>query len=107
MPERRPCWNELRPGVETVELSDRTINERAHQIWTQRGRPSGDGMEDWLRARAELARARDLFREMEAGPFAGPSHLLSALMDNSEALIHVKDTGGRYLMVNARFAALY
>jgi hypothetical protein len=36
------------------QVSQEEIARRAYEIWEARGRPSGDGNEDWERAVAEL-----------------------------------------------------
>jgi HD-GYP domain-containing protein (c-di-GMP phosphodiesterase class II) len=35
------------------------IRERAYEIWEQRGRPEGRALDNWLRAKRELARAAE------------------------------------------------
>ena len=35
-------------------VTDQLIAERAYQKWIERGRPSGDGRDDWFAARDEL-----------------------------------------------------
>ncbi|XYI03994.1 response regulator [Sorangium sp. So ce1128] len=61
---------------------------RAHQELEQRVRDRT----------AELARSNAALRESQ--------HLLQAIVDNSMAVIHVKDIEGRYLMVNRHFEEL-
>jgi hypothetical protein len=39
-------------------VSDEEIARRAYEIWESRGRPQGDGSEDWEAARSELIARR-------------------------------------------------
>jgi Protein of unknown function (DUF2934) len=43
------------PGQKT----ERRVRMRAYQIWEQEGRPEGRALDHWLRAKRELAPARD------------------------------------------------
>jgi PAS domain S-box-containing protein len=88
-----------------MDLSNHAIDDRAHTFWRANGKPHGTELEDWLKARPKSARA--LLQTMEEGPHRGPADLVRALLDNSPAAIHVKDSHGRYLLVNARFESLY
>jgi len=45
-------------GRQTQEVSTEEIARRAYEIWEARGRPSGDGSEDWDAALAELTSRR-------------------------------------------------
>jgi hypothetical protein len=44
------------PGQGRREPEEHRIRARAHQIWTDEGRPDGRDKEHWLRARWELER---------------------------------------------------
>jgi len=39
-------------------VSDEEIARRAYEIWEARGKPVGDGSQDWVRAKAELEATR-------------------------------------------------
>jgi hypothetical protein len=45
-------------GTSHAELPTEEIARRAYELWEARGRPSGDGTEDWDAAVAELATRR-------------------------------------------------
>ncbi|XYI02381.1 response regulator [Sorangium sp. So ce1128] len=70
-------------GAKNAEL------QRAHQELEQRVRERT----------AELARSNAALRESQ--------HLLQAIVNNSMAVIYVKDIDGRYLMVNRRYEELF
>jgi hypothetical protein len=40
--------------VERAEPLEELIAARAYERWLRRGRPAGDGAEDWFAARAEI-----------------------------------------------------
>jgi hypothetical protein len=40
--------------LERAETLEELIAARAYERWLRRGRPSGDGAEDWFAARAEI-----------------------------------------------------
>jgi hypothetical protein len=42
------------PAAEANQVSTEEIARRAYELWEARGRPSGDGSEDWDAAVAEL-----------------------------------------------------
>lgn len=82
------------------------IAERAHEIWASHGYPRGTELEDWTTASTEFVDCNSLARLSEDRPTAS-WHLLQALLENSTAVIYVKDVRGRYLLVNARFETLF
>jgi hypothetical protein len=41
-------------ATRSPELTESDIAQRAYQRWLARGRPTGDGREDWFAAEAEL-----------------------------------------------------
>ena len=86
--------------------SERKIAERAYAIWVSNGYPPGTDWDDWTAAVAELVDCNSLTRLREDHPTAS-GHLLRALLENSTAVIYVKDARGRYLLVNSRFEALF
>lgn len=43
---------------EQAEQHDRDIAVRAYERWIRRGRPTGDGLEDWFAAQAEIEAER-------------------------------------------------
>jgi hypothetical protein len=45
-------------SVAQHEVPQEAIARRAYELWEARGRPPGDGTEDWERAVAELTSAR-------------------------------------------------
>lgn len=47
-----------RPGDQTLPLEVR-IRRRAHELYLERGDAPGSAEDDWLRAEAEILRARD------------------------------------------------
>ena len=60
------------------QLTDSEIAQRAYDRWVARGRPVGDGQEDWFAAQAELQteRATSTARPAATPP---PRRLRSAL----------------------------
>jgi PAS domain S-box-containing protein len=94
-----------------MKLSDPEIGVRARTIWASNGNPPGTELADWLgdwrSARAELQRSGALARQLEEGGATEFSHLFRAILNASPAAIFVKDTWGRYLLVNGKFKALY
>ncbi len=44
------------PTAPTSAVSEERIRERAYHCWEEAGCPTGDGVEFWLKAEAELAR---------------------------------------------------
>jgi hypothetical protein len=51
---RSKCSSAVESQVSTEEIA-----RRAYEIWEARGRPAGDGSEDWDAAVAELSARRD------------------------------------------------
>jgi hypothetical protein len=47
------------PAAEANQVSTEEIARRAYELWEARGRPSGDGSEDWDAAVAELTSRRN------------------------------------------------
>lgn len=86
--------------------SEKEISERAYSVWAANGRPEGTALEDWVTAHTQLVGAASLPRLLERSPGAG-ADLLRALLDNSTAVIYVKDIRGQYLLVNAQFETLF
>ena len=50
------------------EPSNAEIQQRAHQLWEQAGRPEGRDEEFWYQAERELREMEDLRRQAEAPP---------------------------------------
>jgi PAS domain S-box-containing protein len=75
------------------------IRIRAYQKWVQRGCPAGSQQQDWLDAEAECLLEHHL---SEADPL-----LLRSILNNTTAVIYVKDLEGRYLLVNRRYETLF
>jgi hypothetical protein len=42
------------PPASTGKIPQEKIAQRAYEKWVQRGRPHGDGVQDWLDAEMEL-----------------------------------------------------
>jgi PAS domain S-box-containing protein len=91
----------------TVEPSDRKIEELAYAIWDSKGRSAGGELDDWLTAQAELIGGGSLPWELEGTSTAANRQLLAAILAHATAVISVKDTRGRYLLVNSRFELLF
>ncbi len=89
--------------------SHREISERAYAAWVSNGQPAGTWAGDWLEAEAELTlvlrsgQARQLMQK--APPEA--SQLLQAILENSTAVVYVKDLQGRYLLISRRYETLF
>jgi Protein of unknown function (DUF2934) len=54
-------------GRTHAEVPTEEIARRAYEIWEARGRPQGDGTEDWKAAAAELASRRSCTGNGESG----------------------------------------
>jgi Protein of unknown function (DUF2934) len=50
------------------EPSNAEIQQRAHQLWEQAGRPEGRDDEFWFQAEQELREMEELRRQAEAPP---------------------------------------
>lgn len=40
--------------IQNLGISDETIAKRAYEIWEERGRPEGDGSDNWSLAQKQL-----------------------------------------------------
>ncbi|MDI1435398.1 response regulator [Polyangium sorediatum] len=92
----------LREAQKELEAKNAQL-QRAHQELEQRVRARTAELASSNTAleaeNAERRRAEDALRESK--------HLLQAIVDNSTAVIYVKDLEGRYLMVNRRAEELF
>jgi PAS domain S-box-containing protein len=86
------------PGAPS-RVPEEVIRIRAYQKWVQRGCPEDDQQQDWLDAEAECLLEQHI---SEADP-----SLVSAILNNTTAVIYVKDLQGRYLLINRRYESLF
>jgi PAS domain S-box-containing protein len=82
------------------------VSKKAYERWAGNGRPADTGLQGGLEAEAELKALTDL-----AWPLAGQEppergRLLQAILDHAPAVVYVKDSQGRYLLVNRRYETL-
>lgn len=94
----KPHFQGLPPVGDFYNRFDQ-IRRRAYQRWVQRGRPPASEVQDWAEAEAEY--------ESCLPPVPADPALLQAIIDNTTAVVHVKDTQGRYLLVNRCFEKLF
>src|SRR5579872_5709570 len=94
-------------GGRAMDASAEDIARRAYERWARSGRPPGTGVQDWLAAEDELRGRTDLARQLAESALPGQGQLLQTILDHSPAVVSVKDTGGRYLLVNRRFEDLF
>jgi PAS domain S-box-containing protein len=89
--------------------SDREVSERAYAAWARNGRPAGICVGDWLEAEAELTQVLRSEQARQLGQKAPPeaSQLLQAVLENSTAIVYVKDLQGRYLLISRRYETLF
>lgn len=82
------------------------VSRRAYERWTGAGRPAGTSLRDWLEAEAELITLAGLARQRAGREVPERDRLLQAILDHSPAVVYVKDSQGRYLLVNRQYETL-
>ena len=85
------------------------ISERAYAAWASNGRPAGTSVGDWMEAEAELTQALQSDQARQLAQRAPPEigQLLQGILDNSTAVVYVKDLQGRYLLISRSYEALF
>lgn len=90
-----------------MDLFKNLIEEHAHAIWKLNGVDSGTELDDWRTATQEFGHTKALTRQLDMSSSPEISHVLRAVLQHAPAVISVKDSGGRYLLVNNQFESLY
>lgn len=83
------------------------VARQAYLRWLQKGKPTNSQSQDWLEAEAEVRRSVGLARRLTVETPNETSRLLQAILDNSPAVIYVKDALGRYLLINRLYEVLF
>lgn len=83
------------------------VAERAHAIWSRKGRPPDTQVQDWFAAEAELRRIAEQAQLLVGKAPLERGQLLQAILDNPSVALSVKDVQGRYLLLNRRFESLF
>jgi PAS domain S-box-containing protein len=80
---------------------------RAYSKWLERGCPPNTQLQDWVEAEAELRLLGDDTCGLVEQQVRESGYLLQSILDNSPAVVYVKDARGRYLLINRRYETLF
>src|SRR5690348_11494353 len=109
---RRSCPGPFATGPQGGRSFDMStfrqeVAVRAHARWSRNGRPHETQVQDWLEAEAELGLIAAQAQQLAEKALMESSQLLQAVLENSTAIVSVKDVQGRYVLVNRHFEDLF
>src|SRR5437016_2498519 len=104
--ERRPAGEKVRGRLD-MQASDGGVARRGFDTGMNSDRPRDSHLLGSSGAEAEVKSLTGQAQRLAGSASVETGQLLQAILDSSTAVVHVKDSQGRYLLVNRRYETLF